>query len=125
LAQILSHQASAPGGRELALSSKRNNFIRSAVPLTEIPEISAESHRQNSGAVHNRAHLRRIPNRALFCQAKALPVSRFRSSHHFAEPRFELLENLLIQCGFGSEVRMNEPAAQMTSVTVWKFVHIG
>ena len=27
----------------------------------------------------------RIPNRALFCQAKALPVSRFRSSHHFAE----------------------------------------
>jgi hypothetical protein len=37
LAQILSHQASAPGGRELALSSKRNNFIHSAVSLTEIP----------------------------------------------------------------------------------------
>jgi hypothetical protein len=29
--QILSHQASLPGGRELALNSKRNNFIHSAV----------------------------------------------------------------------------------------------
>jgi hypothetical protein len=32
LPQVLSHQASLPGGRALALSSKRNNFIHSAVP---------------------------------------------------------------------------------------------
>jgi hypothetical protein len=32
LAQILSRQASPPGGREQALDSKRNNFIHSATP---------------------------------------------------------------------------------------------
>src|ERR1700732_4303608 len=45
-------------------------------------------------------------------------VSRFRSSSHFAEPRFELRNRKdtskpLIKCGFGSEVRMTNPRATM------------
>src|SRR3569832_640677 len=108
------------GGRELALDSKRNNFIHSAA--SQVRGIARYRPNHTAKIVARfAAALVQAVYRIEPCFAKQKPcqcpdsevrhILRCRASNFGIERK---LENLLIWCGFGSEVRMTNPAAQMT-----------
>src|ERR1700735_1484990 len=71
--------------RELALSSKRNKFIHSVVCIGRITPPK-QWHSSQSGSSSGR-----IPNRALFCQAKGLPARQFKNPYTVADVAAQLI----------------------------------